>query len=126
MIWKGGKKMNLRLFVFLALGALSSTASANWFDDYQPKALSEVFQPVVETVEMNHQATATAMAMATVVQSYPDASHLVVKHDSVLRTIVAPSFDVVAREMEQIKENQVSQEYALITYLQKNRVISVE
>ncbi len=112
--------MNLRLFVFLALGALSSTASANWFDDYQPKALSEVSQPVVETVEMNHQAT------ATVVQSYPDASHLVVKHHSVLRTIVAPSFDVVAREMEQIKEDQVSQEYALITYLQKSRVISVE
>ncbi len=117
------EKMNLRLFVFLALvGTLSSAASANWFDDYQPKASSEVFQSMTKTVEINHQAT------ATVVQSYPDTSHLVVKHYFVLRTILAPSFDVVAREMEQIqiKEDRASQEYALITYLQKNKVISVE
>ena len=102
--------MNLRLFVFLALGVLSSAASADWFDGYQSKTSNEVFQPAAEKVEMNHQAAVT--------QSYPDTSHFLVKHHFSPKTL-APSFDVVAREMEQMRNDQVSQEYALITYLQK-------
>jgi len=113
--------MNLRLFVFLTLGALSSVASANWFDDYQIKTLTEVSKPIAAEVEVDRHA-------ATMTQSYPNAA---VDVYSMLETplpkaVLAPSFDVVAREMEQIKEKQVSEEYALITYLQKNNVISVE
>lgn len=99
--------MNLRLFVFLALGTLSGVASADWFDSYQIKASSEVFQAVTEKVEMNHQ--------ATIARSYPDTSHFL-KHYSEPKAVLAPSFDVVTREMEQMKEDQVSEEYALITY----------
>jgi hypothetical protein len=125
--------MNLRLFVFLALGALSSVASANWFDISQEKISGEIFKPVTAKVEVNYPATGT--------QSYPSMSSLLTNHHYVApvaiyfipedplpkAVLLAPSFDVVAREMEQIKEAQeVAQEYALITYLQKNSMISVE
>lgn len=122
--------MNLRVLVFLAVGTLSGAASANWFDGYDFNA----------SAKSSHKNSS-----GSVMQSYPvimeaeAPSVLGVEHAAKYvavyfppqqiepKAILAPSFAVVAREMEKIKEQQqAKQNYALVTYLGKDMKINVE
>lgn len=132
-----GEKMNSRLhlhvLLFLALGASSTVASANWFDGYQSNEnIESTSTPVI--IEQHQEEDNSAQVV------YPLADYLsagqyyknpmdvyFLPQAKVPKAMMlAPSFDVVAREMEQIKQQQIADEHALITYVQDNSKMKVE
>lgn len=139
--------MNLRLsiLVFLLLNALSTVASASWFSGYQAKEENKEAEVTSTTVSVvsdngyNHN----SVSSYPVIQSSELSSHQQYNANAYLQQLgqnpmsvyflpqvqapkatLAPSFDVVAREMAQIKQEQMAHEHTLVSYVQESLINS--
>lgn len=134
--------MNLRLsvLVFLLLSTLSTVASASWFSGYQTKEANKGEEvtsvSAVSKNEYNHH----GVSSYPVIQRSDLSSHQ--KYHQYLQqlaqnpmsvyflpqvqaptAILAPSFDVVAREMQQIQQKQIADDQRLVSYVYDRSII---
>lgn len=137
--------MNLRLsvFVFVLLSALSTAASASWFSGYQAKAENKETKATSTAVSAvsDHEYKDNKALSYPVIQNSALSSHQ--QYNAYLQQLaqnpmsvyflpqvqaakatLAPSFDVVAREMAQIKQEQMAHEHTLVSYVQESLINS--